>query len=65
MIIYFKVLDEEKIIIKPYLTSTSGELQDLYLQGFVYNLENFINVEDFDSENIVTMKLIDIILKDL
>lgn len=65
MIIYFKVLDEEKIIIKPYLTSTSGELQDLYLQGFVYNLENFINVEDFDSENIVTMKLIDIVLKDL
>lgn len=35
MIIYFKVLDEEKIIIKPYLTSTSGELQGLYLHEYV------------------------------
>lgn len=59
----WQTLDEEETIIKPYLTSASGGLQDLYLHGYIGEIEEFVNQETFDSENVATMKLIDLILE--
>lgn len=58
----WQTIDEEESTIKPYLTSASGGLQDLYLHGYVGEFDSFINDEDFNSENVDTMKLIDMIL---
>ncbi len=59
----WQTIDEEENIIKPYLTSASGGLQDLYLHGYIGELLDFLNNDDYDSENVDTMKLIDMILK--
>ena len=59
----WQTIDEEEHIIKPYLTSASGGLQDLYLHGYIGEIKSFINDNSFNSENIATMKLIDNILK--
>ena len=58
----WQTIDEEENIIKPYLTSASGGLQDLYLHGYVGEINSFINDDNFNSENVDTMKLIDMIL---
>lgn len=60
----WKTLDEEVTRIQPYLTSVSGGLQDLYLHGYIDEVNQFIN-ENFNNnnENIETMKLIDMLLK--
>lgn len=59
----WQTIDEEENVIKPYLTSTSGGLQDLYLHGYIGEMDEFINNDNFDSENVATMELIDLILK--
>lgn len=61
----WQTLDEEETIIKPYLTSASGGLQDLYLHGYIGEIKNFIEQENYNSENVETMELIDLILKGL
>lgn len=60
----WQTLDEEEIVIKPYLTSASGGLQDLYLHGYIGEMNEFINNDNYDSENVATMELIDMILKE-
>ncbi len=59
----WQTIDEEENVIKPYLTSASGGLQDLYLHGYIGEMDEFINNDNFDSENVATMELIDLILK--
>ncbi len=59
----WQTIDEEETVIKPYLTSASGGLQDLYLHGYIGEMDEFINNDNFDSENVATMELIDLILK--
>lgn len=61
----WQTLDEEEISIKPYLTSASGGVQDLYLQGYVGEIKNFVEEDNFVNDNIVTMELIDKILNSL
>lgn len=58
----WQTIDEEETIIKPYLTSASGGLQDLYLHGYIGELDEFINNDILYSQNVETMKLIDMIL---
>ena len=58
----WQIIDEEENVIKPYLTSASGGLQDLYLHGYIGEMNEFINNDNYDSENIDTMRLIDMIL---
>lgn len=58
----WQTLDEEEIIIKPYLTSASGGLQDLYLHGYIGEIKNLIEQDNYDLENVATMELIDLIL---
>ena len=58
----WQTIDEEEMMIKPYLTSASGGLQDLYLNGYVGEMNEFINNNNFDSQNVETMELIDKIL---
>lgn len=50
------------MIIKPYLTSASGGVQDLYLHGYIGEINSFIEEDNFDKDNVATMKLIDLIL---
>ena len=59
----WQTIDEEENVIKPYLTSASGGLQDLYLHGYIYEMDEFINNDNYDSENVATMELIDLILE--
>lgn len=61
----WKTIDEEEIVVKPYLTSASGGLQELYLHGYIGEIETFINKENFDSENVETMELIDSVINGL
>lgn len=61
----WQTLDEEEIIVKPYLTSASGGMQDLYLHGYIGEMNEFINKNNFKSENIETMNLIDLILENI
>ena len=58
----WQTIDEEETVIKPYLTSASGGLQDLYLHGYIGEMDEFINGDNFNSQNVETMKLIDMIL---
>lgn len=58
----WQTIDEEEKVIKPYLTSASGGVQDLYLHGYIGEMEEFINNDNFNFENVETMELIDIIL---
>lgn len=60
----WQTIDEEEKVIKPYLTSASGGVQDLYLHGYIGEMEEFINNDNFNSENVETMELIDMILKE-
>lgn len=60
----WQTIDEEENVIKPYLTSASGGLQDLYLHGYIGEMEQFINNDNYSSENVATMELIDTILKE-
>lgn len=59
----WQTLDEEEITIKPYLTSASGGLQDLYLHGYISEIKSFIEDNNYDSDNVSTMELIDLILE--
>lgn len=59
----WQTIDEEENVIKPYLTSASGGLQDLYLHGYIDEMDEFINNDNYDSENVATMELIDLILE--
>lgn len=59
----WQTIDEEENVIKPYLTSASGGLQDLYLYGYIGEMNEFINNDNYNSENVATMELIDLILK--
>lgn len=59
----WQTIDEEENVIKPYLTSASGGLQDLYLHGYIGEMDNFINGNDFQSDNVATMELIDMIIE--
>lgn len=59
----WQTIDEEETVIKPYLTSASGGLQDLYLHGYIGEMEQFINNDNYSSENVATMELIDLILE--
>lgn len=59
----WQTLDEEEIIIKPYLTSASGGVQDLYLHGYIGEMQDFIENNNYDEDNIATMDLIDLILE--
>lgn len=59
----WQTIDEEENIIKPYLTSAFGGLQDLYLHGYIGEMNEFINNDNFNSENVATMQLVDLILK--
>jgi len=59
----WQTIDEEEKVIKPYLTSASGGLQDLYLHGYVSEMDEFINNDNYDSENVATMELINLILE--
>lgn len=59
----WQTLDEEEITIKPYLTSASGGLQDLYLHGYIGEIKNFIEDSNYDEDNVATMNLIDLILQ--
>jgi len=61
----WQTLDEEETVIKPYLTSASGGMQDLYLHGYIGEMDEFINRNDFKSDNVETMNLIDLILKNI
>ncbi len=61
----WQTLDEEEVTIKPYLTSASGGVQDLYLHGYIGEMDEFINKSNFKSENVETMNLIDLILEDI
>lgn len=58
----WQTIDEEETVIKPYLTSASGGVQDLYLHGYVGEMQNFINENSFDEDNVETMELIENIL---
>lgn len=60
----WQTIDEEENVIKPYLTSASGGLQDLYLHGYIGEMNEFINNDNYDSENVATMELIEMILKE-
>ena len=59
----WQTLDEDEITIKPYLTSASGGLQDLYLNGYIGEFKSFIEEINYDEDNIPTMELIDLILE--
>ena len=59
----WQIIDEEENIIKPYLTSASGGLQDLYLHGYIGEMNEFINNDNYASDNVATMELIDLILE--
>lgn len=61
----WQTLDEEEIIIKPYLTSASGGVQDLYLHGYIGEIKSFIENNSFVKDNVATMELIDLILDSL
>lgn len=61
----WQTLDEEEITIKPCLTSASGGVQDLYLHGYIGEIKSFIEDNNFDKDNVATMKLIDLILNSL
>lgn len=61
----WQTLDEEETVIKPYLTSASGGMQDLYLHGYIGEMDEFINRNDFKSDNVETMNLIDLIIKNI
>lgn len=61
----WQTLDEEEITIKPYLTSASGGVQDLYLHGYIGEMKSFMEDSNFDKDNVATMKLIDLILDSL
>ncbi len=59
----WQTLDEEEITIKPYLTSASGGLQDLYLHGYIGEIKKFIENNNYDNDNVSTMELIDLIIE--
>lgn len=59
----WQTIDEEENVIKTYLTSASGGLQDLYLHGYIGEMDEFINNDNYDTENVATMKLIDLLLE--
>lgn len=59
----WQTIDEEESVIKPYLTSTSGGVQDLYLHGYIGEMKEFINNDNWNSANVATMELIDLILE--
>ncbi len=61
----WQTLDEEEITIKPYLTSASGGVQDLYLHGYIEEIKQFIEEDNFDKDNVATMELIDFILQSI
>lgn len=61
----WQTLDEEEVTIKPYLTSASGGVQDLYLHGYIGEVKSFIEDNSFDKDNVATMELIDLILNDI
>lgn len=61
----WQTLDEEEITIKPYLTSASGGVQDLYLHGYIGEMKSFMEDSTFDKDNVATMELIDLILDSL
>lgn len=58
----WKTVDEEITKVQPYLTSASGGVQDLYLHGYINEIDSFLNNYIDDNENIKTMELIDKIL---
>lgn len=59
----WQTIDEEDNVIKPYLTSASGGLQDLYLHGYIGEMQQFINNDNYSSETVETMELIDLLLE--
>lgn len=59
----WQTLDEEEITIKPYLTSASGGVQDLYLHGYIGEFKSFFEENTYDEDNVTTMELIDLILR--
>ncbi len=61
----WQTLDEEEVTIKPYLTSASGGLQDLYLHGYIGEIKKFIEDNNYDSDNVSTMELIDLIIEEI
>lgn len=61
----WQTLDEEEVIIKPYLTSASGGVQDLYLHGYIGEIKSFIEDNNFDKDNVTTMELIDLIINSI
>lgn len=61
----WQTIDEEEMAIKPYLTSASGGLQDLYLHGYIGEMKEFIEQDSFDEDNTTTMQLIDRILNNI